>query len=69
MTNEHELGAVLKTLRDELRVHVHLASMDAREAFARIEREAEHLVAAPSRKALGALVERLERLRDSIQLQ
>ncbi len=63
---EEDLAETLKTLRDELRLRIHLAGMDARAAFAQIERDAEHVVGSTSRKALSGLIERLERLRHSI---
>jgi hypothetical protein len=55
----------LKTLRDQFRLKVHLAGMDAKDAFHEIEREAEkleHEVKATTRRKLRALTARLETL-------
>jgi hypothetical protein len=55
----------LKTLRDQFRLKLHLAGMDARDAFHEIEREAEKLereVKATTRDKFRALATRLETL-------
>jgi hypothetical protein len=64
--DEAELMNTLKTLRDEIRVRIHLAGMDAREAFERVERDAERAVGGATRSAIGQLIERLERVKHSI---
>ena len=58
-----------EALRDEIRLKVHIGGMDARDAFQRFERDAEHLahkVGADSRVAWTGLVEGLKKLRDQL---
>jgi hypothetical protein len=61
-----ELLNTLKTLRDEIRLRIHLAGMDAREVFARTEKEIEHAIGGPTRQALRTLIDKLEQVRKSI---
>jgi MoxR-like ATPase len=63
----------LKTLRDEIRVDLHLAGMDAREKWKELEpvvRDAEKLaedVSDVSRRAMEEMVERFRRFRESVR--
>ena len=59
------LRARYDTIRDEVRVKLHLLGMDAKDAFAKIEKEADQLgreLDHSAHEALGALVARLEKL-------
>lgn len=53
----------LKQLRDEVRVRIHLGGMDLRDAFEKLEREADHLVAQVPPAATRALNDVAVRLR------
>jgi MoxR-like ATPase len=63
----------LKTLRDEIRVDLHLAGMDAREKWKELEpvvRDAEKLaedVSDVSRRAMEEMVEKFRRFRESVR--
>lgn len=63
----------LKTLRDEIRVDIHLASMDAKDKWKEMEpvmRDAEKLadeVSDVSRRAMEDLVEKFRRFRESVR--
>ncbi len=60
----------LRTLRDEIRVKLHLAGMDARETFSKLEAEAieiERGVTEASRLALADVVDRFKKLSSSIK--
>ena len=60
--------AHLKTLRDEMRVKLHLASMDAKTAFTELEHQAEHLsreVNDASRHALSDITTKLKKLAET----
>lgn len=55
----------LVQLRDEVRVRIHLGGMELREAFDKIEHEADHLAAqvpAATTRALNDLAVRLRRI-------
>ncbi len=64
----------LKTLRDEIRVDIHLAGMDAKEKWKELEpvvRDAERLaddVTDVSRRAMEELVEKFRHFRESVRL-
>jgi len=64
--DDADLVGTLKTLRDEIRLRIHLAGMDAREAFADVEKEAERAIGGSGRQALRKLIDRLERVRQTI---
>jgi hypothetical protein len=56
--------AHLATLRDELRVKLHLAGMDARDAYRELDHEADAVLrdaASASRRVVRALVEKLRK--------
>jgi len=58
-----------QALRDEIRLKIQLGGMDARDAFHRFEKDAEHLaqkVGADSRVAWTDLVRGLKELRDKL---
>jgi hypothetical protein len=63
----------LKTLRDEIRVDLHLAGMDAKDKWKEMEpklRDAEKLldeVSESSRKAMEEMVERFRNFRESLR--
>lgn len=63
----------LKTLRDEIRVDVHLAGMDAKDKWKELEpvmRDAEKLadeVSDVSRRTMEELVEKFRRFRESVR--
>lgn len=63
----------LKTLRDEIRVDIHLAGMDAKDKWKEMEpvmRDAEKLadeVSDVSRRAMEELVEKFRRFRESVR--
>jgi len=63
----------LKTLRDEIRVDLHLAGMDAKDKWKELEpkfRDAEKLaeeVSDVSRKAMEEMVERFRNFRESLR--
>ena len=65
----------LKTLRDEIRVDIHLASMDAKDKWKELEpvvRDAEKLaddVTDVSRRAMEELVEKFRHFRESVRLK
>lgn len=55
----------LSQLRDEVRVRIHLGGMDLRDAFEKIEHEADHLAARvppAATRALNDLAARLRRI-------
>jgi hypothetical protein len=62
----------LQTLRDEVRVRLHLAGMEAKEAWSKIEptlQDAEKLaedVSETSRNALGDILKRVQEFRASL---
>ena len=61
---KHDLAAdlaLLKTVRDEVRVKLHLAGMDAKDAFRRLEAEADRVTREASAE-VRTLVERLRAL-------
>ena len=61
---------MLRTLRDEIRVRIHLASMEARERWEKLDGDAENLAARAERastNALDELIGKLKHLRDSLQ--
>jgi hypothetical protein len=72
-TPKNELGNplnILRTLRDEVRVRIHLAGMEARERWEKLDRDAEKLASRAehaSTNAIDELIGKLERLRDSLQ--
>jgi hypothetical protein len=58
-----------QALRDEIRLKLHLGGMEARDAFHRFERDAEHLaqkIGADSRVAWTDLVQGMRKLRDQL---
>ncbi|QRN94009.1 hypothetical protein JRI60_33305 [Archangium violaceum] len=63
----------LKTLRDEIRVDIHLASMDAKDKWKELEpvvRDAEKLadeVTDVSRRAMEEMVEKFRHFRESVR--
>jgi len=60
----------IATLRDELRLKMHLASMDAKVAFQELEHKAEHLsreVSEASHRGLVEVKKRLEQLAESLR--
>ncbi len=60
----------LRELRDEIRLKLHLASMDVRDAFADLEREAErviHEVPGVDEERLVAIAGHLRRLADELR--
>ena len=63
----------LKTLRDEIRVDIHLAGMDAKDKWKELEpvvRDAEKLadeVSDVSRRAMEEMVEKFRRFRESVR--
>ena len=62
--------ALLRRLRDEVRLHGHLLGMDARDAFHRIEKDAEKLgqqVSEQTRRKLGELIADLRKLATAIK--
>jgi len=69
----HENLGKLKTLRDEIRVDLHLAGMDAKDKWKEMEpkfRDAEKLVedvSDASRKAMDEMVEHFRTFRESIR--
>ena len=59
----------LKTLRDEIRVRLHLAGMEAKDTFAELEKQAEHLardLKTASQHAVGEITTKLEALAASM---
>jgi hypothetical protein len=62
----------LKTLRDEVRVRLHLAGMDAKDEWNKLEphlldvEQSARDATEASRKAVGDAVEKLKKLRDSL---
>ena len=64
--------SALQTLRDEIRVKLHLASMDIKDQWAKLEPQLEKVEHAAgeatetSRVAVSDAVERLKKLRDSL---
>jgi hypothetical protein len=55
----------LTQLRDEIRVRIHLGGMDLKDAFDKLEKEADHLVAQvppAANRALNDLAVRLRRI-------
>ena len=80
MTNELDLKAemqrsvdLLKTLRDEIKVKLHLAGMDARDQWAKLEPElfkverAAQQATESSKKLMDDALTRLKSLRDSLR--
>jgi hypothetical protein len=71
-TTDHptdEPSLTLRTLRDEIRVRLHLASMEARERWERLDAEAEkllHRTGHASKQVIDELVGRLQELRRSL---
>jgi hypothetical protein len=69
----HENLSKLKTLRDEIRVDLHLAGMDAKDKWKELEpkfRDAEKLVeevSDVSRKAMEEMVEHFRNFRESLR--
>ena len=60
----------LKTLRDELRVKMHLAEMDAKDTFAKLEKKADEVsreVTEVGKGALQEVVGELRKLKDLIK--
>lgn len=60
----------MRELRDEIRLKLHLAGMDARDAFEALEREAErvvHEVRAEEQRRLADITARLRRLADELR--
>ncbi len=61
--------ASLKTLRDELRVKMHLAEMDAKDTFERLEKKADAVSRDVNEVAHGTLAEvvsELKKLKDKL---
>lgn len=59
----------LKVLRDEIRVKLHLAGMDVKDQWAKLEPEIEHALASAETaagKALDKLNEKLQRFNETI---
>jgi hypothetical protein len=59
-----------QALRDEIRLQVHLAGMDAKDTFEQLEKQADKLaleLARDSKKAWGNLVEGFKKVRDQIR--
>ena len=80
MANELDLKAemkrgvdLLKTLRDEIKVKLHLAGMDVRDQWAKLEPElskverAAEQATASSKKLMDDALNRLKALRDSLR--
>ncbi len=68
-TLDRLLGEV-RTLRDEIKVQIHLGSMEAKDAFAKLEpklREVERDIQEAGETARAKLHERLEDLRTALQ--
>ncbi len=66
----HETQEALKTLRDELRVKMHLAGMDAKDTFAKLEERADEVgkdVTEVGRGTLREVVNELRKLKDLIK--
>jgi hypothetical protein len=59
-----ELRAEVTRLRDEIRVRLHLGAMDARDAFAQLERDIEHTARDASQSAQRARSRSFARLRE-----
>jgi hemerythrin superfamily protein len=62
-SHEHKPFDELKTMLDEVRVKLHLAGMDAKDAFHDISRDAEKLASQAGRASEAAAKKLLERLR------
>lgn len=61
---------LLRTLRDEIRVKLHLAGMDAKDTFTKLEAEANEIergVTEASRLAIADVVDRFKKLSSSIK--
>jgi hypothetical protein len=59
-----------QALRDEIRLQVHLAGMDAKNTFEQLEKQADKLaqeLARDSKKAWGHLIESFKRVREQIR--
>lgn len=59
----------LEELRDEVRVRIHLGGMELRDAFAKIDKEADHLIAQvppAAERALNEVAVRLRRIAHSL---
>jgi hypothetical protein len=54
----------LKELRDEIRVRLHLGAMDARDAFAGLEHQVDHIGRDISQATLRALVRARKQLKE-----
>jgi hypothetical protein len=61
---------LLRTLRDELKVKLHLAGMDAKDAFEKLDHEAReisHTVSETTRLALADVIDRMRKIRESLR--
>jgi hypothetical protein len=61
---------ILKTMRDEIRVRMHLAGMEAKQRFSQLDVEADKLsrdIEKTTRTAVEELVAKLRELRDSLE--
>jgi hypothetical protein len=61
---------ILRMLRDEIRLRIHLAGMDVREQWDKLDQEAEKLAQRAERasaQALDELIAKLKKLRSSIE--
>ena len=65
--------SLLRTLRDEVRVSLHLAGMEAKDQWAKLEprvnevERAAHEASEASRAAIAETVEQVKKLRDSLR--
>ena len=64
-TLKHEVDK-LKTLRDQLRVKLHLAGMDAQDGFRELNAEAEEALRDAKRLTRAAVADLAERLRKAV---
>jgi hypothetical protein len=55
--------ALLRTLRDEIKVRIHLAGMEARESFDKLDAETEKLLGKAERASRDKLEDIIEKLR------
>lgn len=65
-----ETRALIRTLRDEIKIKLHLAGMEARETWQRLDAGSEKLVrelGKASRETIDAAVTELRRFRESIE--
>ena len=61
--------AQLKTLRDEVRVKLHLAEMDAKDRWKELEPEIEHAISkveGATGRALDQVIQKIEKFNDSL---